>query len=199
MNLTRQQIEDSSGIEADLPVSRQQEIELHRYYGWPAYWGGGILSGGTIGIAPQMAIPQAVREQEELGPGERTPGMQQPGDPHLRAVREVRGYHVQAEDGEIGHTDDLIADDESWVIRYLDVDTRNWLPGKHVLTAPQWVESVSWDDRKVHMALRKESLESAPEYQPGMAINRAFEQELYEHYGRPAYWSREGVAAQTRR
>jgi len=121
-------------------------------------------------MAPQMAIPQAFREQEEMGPGERTTGPQQPGDPHLRAVREVAGYHVQAEDGEIGHIEDLIADDESWVVRYLDVDTRNWLPGKHVLTAPQWVESVSWDDRHVYAALDKERLESAPEYRPGIAI-----------------------------
>jgi len=31
VNLTRQQIGESPGIEEDLPVSRQQEIELQRY------------------------------------------------------------------------------------------------------------------------------------------------------------------------
>jgi hypothetical protein len=51
-------------------------------------------------------------------------------DPHLRSTHQVTDYHIQAKDGEIGHVEDFIIDDETWAIRYLIVDTRNWWPGK---------------------------------------------------------------------
>jgi hypothetical protein len=37
---------------------------------------------------------------------------QEQADPHLRSTREVIGYHIQARDGEIGHVEDFVADDE---------------------------------------------------------------------------------------
>ena len=38
-------------------------------------------------------------------------------DSHLRSMNEVSGYEIQATDGEIGHVDDFIVDDEPWIIR----------------------------------------------------------------------------------
>ncbi len=37
---------------------------------------------------------------------------------------------IQATDGEIGHVDDFIVDDDAWTIRYMVIDTGDWLPGK---------------------------------------------------------------------
>ena len=51
----------------------------------------------------------------------------------------MTGYHIEATDGGIGHVKDFIIDDETWAIRYLEVDTRNWWPGKKVLVSPQWI------------------------------------------------------------
>ena len=36
--------------------------------------------------------------------------------------------HLQASDGEIGHVDDLLIDDDTWQAPYLLIDTSNW-PG----------------------------------------------------------------------
>src|SRR3546814_13431113 len=52
------------------------------------------------------------------------------GDPNLRSAVEVEGYHVAASDGEIGHIDDFLVDDTDWSLRFLVIDTRNWLPGR---------------------------------------------------------------------
>jgi hypothetical protein len=52
----------------------------------------------------------------------------QPEESHLRAVKEVTGYHIQARDGD-GHLDDLLVDEMSWNLCHLVVDTRNWRPG----------------------------------------------------------------------
>jgi hypothetical protein len=44
--LTKSQVMQSPDIDTDQPVSRQQEIEYDRYYGYPNYWSGPYLWGG---------------------------------------------------------------------------------------------------------------------------------------------------------
>ncbi len=39
VDLTKEQVRDSPQIDAEAPVSRQREIELHEHYGWVPYWG----------------------------------------------------------------------------------------------------------------------------------------------------------------
>lgn len=48
LSLTRQQIKDSPDIDADRPVSRQQDMGYLGYYGYGAYWGGGGLWGSAL-------------------------------------------------------------------------------------------------------------------------------------------------------
>jgi hypothetical protein len=100
----------------------------------------------------------------------------------------VTGYHIEAADGEIGHVEDFIVDDETWAIRYLEVDTRNWWPGKKVLVSPQWIDNVSWPDSKVYVRPHPGNHQNGPEYIESMPITREYEKRLYSYYGRPPYW-----------
>lgn len=168
VKLTVEQVEKSPRINADEPVSRQMEIDLHGYYSWAPYWHG----------AAYLAAAQVSAQKERKG------------DPHLRSTREVIGYHIQATDGEIGHVDDFVVDDESWAIRYMVVDTRNWLPGKKVLVAPQWTADMDWAGRRVSVDLGKKVIENGPEFDPSLPVNREYEVRLYDYYGRPHYWTR---------
>ena len=106
-------------------------------------------------------------------------------------MREVMGYHIQARDGEIGHVADFILDDDRWAVRYLVVDTRNLLPGRKVLIAPEWTDRVSWADEKVHVGLTKQAVKDSPEFDPDTLVNREYEVRLYDYYGRPKYWERD--------
>ena len=54
----------------------------------------------------------------------------------LRNVKDLRGYAIRATDGVIGKVDDFYFDDEDWGVRYLVVDTGNWLSGRKVLISP---------------------------------------------------------------
>jgi hypothetical protein len=36
--------------------------------------------------------------------------------------------------------------------------------------------------------MTREQIEQAPEYDPAHLVDRAFEERLFEHYGRPGYW-----------
>jgi uncharacterized protein YrrD len=180
VGLTKEQVEHSPDISADAPVSRQMEIDLHTYYGWTPYWRSGLPPMGLGAAAAAEMIARTETETEEGG--------EQESDPHLRSTREVTGYHIQARDGEIGHVDDLIVEDESWFIRYLVIDTRNWLPGRKVLVAPAWAEQVNWVERMVYLDLSRETVEKSPEFDPSMPVNREYEVRLYDYYGRPKYW-----------
>jgi len=57
----------------------------------------------------------------------------------LRSIEKLKGFEIQAADGEIGKVDDLFFDERSWRVRYLVVDVGNWLFGRQVLNAPRRV------------------------------------------------------------
>ena len=109
-------------------------------------------------------------------------------DKHLRSMDEVIGYHIQTLDGWLGHVADFIINDETWTIRYIVVDTRNWLPGKKVLLSPNWIDATNWAQRKVHLDVTSQQVRDCPEYDPAAPVNREYEARLYDFYGRPKYW-----------
>jgi uncharacterized protein YrrD len=180
VDLTRQQIEQSPSIEADRPVSRQFEIQYHQYYNWPVYWGGPWAWGPVPypdGLSPgAIPVPPAASEVTKRG------------DPHLRSATRVTSYSIQALNDHFGHVDDFIIDDQNWAIRYLDVDTRNWWPGKHVLVPSQWISWVSWPESRVYIDLDRETVKRAPPYESSSQITREYEAQLFAHYGRAPYW-----------
>jgi hypothetical protein len=106
----------------------------------------------------------------------------------------MSGNHIQAVDGEIGHVEDFIIDDETWTIRYLIIDTRNWWPGKKVLVSPQWIERVSWIESQVFVNLSRETIKQSPEYREESQLTRDYETGLHLHYNRLGYWIDEPAA-----
>jgi hypothetical protein len=120
--------------------------------------------------------------------GRKSPQGKNKWDHHLRSTHDVSGHDVQAEDGEIGHVDDFIIDDETWAIRYLIIDTQNLWPGKKVLISPQWIKRVSWDELKVYVNLTREAIKQSPEYTEELLLTRDYEAGLHKHYDRQGYW-----------
>lgn len=157
--LTREQVEKAPGIDEDPPISRVLEEAHARYYGYPYYWTGPYL----WGAAPlPMAVPpagQAPRLHEREGRA----AQQRAEQSHLRSSAEVVGYSIRAADGEIGHVEDFLVDDESWQIADMVVDTRNWLPGRKVLVPPSAIEDIDWENRQVSVRLNREELKRSPE------------------------------------
>ncbi len=186
VNLTKEQVEKSPKVESDKPVSHQHEIDLVDYYGWPAYWNG--MSGSVIGTVPPIppAYPPIKTEKEIL---ENKKEDEEKYDPNLRSSKEIIDYNIHAEDGDIGHVEDFLVDDNNWVIRYAVVDTKNWLPGgRKVVLALSWIQNINWTDSSVKVNLTKEQIKNSPEYDPSKPIEREYEETLYSHYDRPNYW-----------
>lgn len=191
VDVTQEQVKESPGLEADEPVSRQLERRVFGYYGWEPYWvgypypAGGTVAAGAAAPMPPVGVPpsgEAVTPEDEKN-------AELEGDPRLRSTSEVTGYYVEATDGEIGHVEDFIIEEDGWIIRYLIIDTRNWWPGKRVLIAPQWLRDISWADRRVVLDVDREKVKSSPEYEAASAVDRDFETRLFGHYGYPGYWT----------
>jgi hypothetical protein len=188
VRLTKAQIEASPDVRDDEPVSQQMERDMYEHYGWDPYWSstdprfGFGVSGMAVGWSPPPDRTEpAARERAHA----ETPPAS--GDPHLRSVSEVNGYHVHATDGDIGHIEHLMADDDKWEIRYLIVATRNWWPGKRVLLTPYAVRSVDWLDRHIHLNVTRDQVKSSPPWDPATVIDQISEQRLHKHYGWPGY------------
>jgi uncharacterized protein YrrD len=107
----------------------------------------------------------------------------------------VSGYSIQALDGDLGHVDDFIIDDETWAIRYLLINTGTWWPGKRVLVSPQWIKQVSWAESKVVVSLSRKTIMGSPEYTDESLITRDYETGLHGHYNRKGYWEDELVGS----
>lgn len=178
INLTKKQIENSPSLKSDKPVSQQFEQLYYGYYGWPAYWAGAEMWG---------YYPSILRDSKQWK--ENVKEQKKTWDSHLRSTNEVSGYHIQAKDGDIGHVEDFIVDDETWAIRYLIIDTKNWWSGKKVLISPQWIERFSLNDSKVSVNLTREMIKQAPEYIEDNLLTRDYENELHKFYNRKGYWT----------
>lgn len=180
VSLTRAQIEGSPGIEADAPVSRQMEQHTSDYYGWDPYWGETAF--GSNAIASPVSAPPLFGTDLPLETGPAlAPGAE--GDAHLRSMAAVTGYHIHTEDGEIGHLEDFQADDRSWDIKYLAINTSNWWRGAHVLIVPQAVRGFDWSGRALHVALTRQAVRDSPHWNPDLPIDAAYEAQLFGHYG----------------
>jgi hypothetical protein len=165
---------------ADAPVSRQMEQHLNDYYGWDPYWGNQMFGHNAIAsaISPPPLFGADLPAEAELLAAPHTEGQ-----PHLRSMRAVTGYHIHAEDGEIGHLEDFQADDRAWDIRYLAINTSNWWLGAHVLIVPQAVRGFDWSDHSVSLALTREAVRGSPPWNPDLPIDEAYEARLNGHYG----------------
>lgn len=183
VNLTKNQIEESPSIDTDKPVSRQFEESYYSYYGAPVYWGGPYVWGPGDTFSRNPEDWKHIRSQENSW------------DPNLRSFKAVTGHSIQATDDKIGHVDDFIIDDESWTIRYLVIDTKDWLPGKKVLVSPEWIDRLSWEDSKVFINLTTDTIKNSPEFDKDEFISRDYEERLYNHYNRRGYWMEEPVTS----
>lgn len=114
--------------------------------------------------------------------------MPENANPNLRSVAEIEGYGLSVADGELGSVYDVVFSDSSWTIRYLVIETGNWLSGRKVLIAPSWCTGIDWSERVIQIRLSRDAIESCPEYDPKAPIDCNYEAAIHEHYREDTYW-----------
>jgi uncharacterized protein YrrD len=160
VTLSREQVKDSPDVNFDKPVSRQQEeARYYSHYGAFGYRAGPFIWGplpfpgaGLDGVGLPEHLESRVRRDDR-----------NVEDSHLRSAKEVEGYDIHAIDGSLGHVEDFLLDDATWLIESLVIDTRNWLPGRHVMIPPDWIESVDWLEHAARVDASREAIRQSPE------------------------------------
>lgn len=154
VHLTKKQIEESPSLYTDQPVSRQYETQYNSFYGLSNYRYGSYAWGNSSYIVrdPDARKEMVLREKA--------------WDSNLRSSKDVIGHYIEALDGAIGHVEDFIIDEETWSIRYLVVDARNWWAGKRVLISPRWIERFSREESKIFVNLSQKAMKRSPECTP---------------------------------
>ncbi len=179
VGLTRELVQNAPDTDLRQPLSRRDEALYAEYYQYPTYWGG-------IGLWGTEETPRDLIRIRRTRSSDATQFSDQ--ERHLKRVSQVLGFHIRALDGEVGHIDDFLVDNENWAIRYLLADTSNFIGGKWVLISPEWARNVDWNGLMINVDMNKEQVKKSPEYDPDKPISREYETRLYTYYHRPHYW-----------
>ena len=162
VSLTRDQVWHSPQVDEGA-LTRASEAELLEHYGYPIYW-------GAAGIWGAFESPAALMAQPRLPPPRPEGPVVDLESQHLRSTKRSTGFHLHASDGEIGHVDDFLIGEESWRIRYLLVDTSNWIGGRSVIVLTDAVTGIDRDRGALQVAATREEVRSS---QPFASIEAA--------------------------
>jgi hypothetical protein len=78
----------------------------------------------------------------------------------LHKASYMRGFHLEATDGGIGHVDEFLVD-ENWQVRYLVVDTSNLPGGKGVIIPSSAVDKVDSPNKKLFLKLKRAEVQNS--------------------------------------
>ncbi len=173
VDLTQEEIKSCPEVNEDKPVSLQKRQKVTDAVAMNAFW------------APYGMTAIPIMPPETLKSVEDRLNKTEEGNPHLRSFNEICRYRVEGVDGEAGRVEDFIITDENWKIAYFVVNVPNGICGKKVLISTEWLERISWEERKVFASLESKSIQKAPEFDPNAPINPEYEIRLYDFYGRP--------------
>jgi sporulation protein YlmC with PRC-barrel domain len=110
----------------------------------------------------------------------------------LRTMKDLEGYAIQATDGDIGHVKDVYFDDQRWVVRYLVVETGQWLASRKVLISPIAIGRPDWAGKVLPVSITKEQVKGSPDIDTDKPVSRQHEMRYLGYYGYPNYWGGTG-------
>ncbi|WP_455381429.1 PRC-barrel domain-containing protein [Salinispira pacifica] len=111
----------------------------------------------------------------------------------LEKVHGIKRFRIRARDGELGHIESLLFDDERWAVRYGVIDTGPWIFGRLVLVSPLHVKNIDYDRREVEVDLTKEQVKESPHISTHEPVSRAKERQFHQYYRIPVYWGGTGL------
>jgi len=94
-------------------------------------------------------------------------------------ARDLVGFDVEATDGRIGNIDEATNEAGS---AYLVVDTGFWIFGKKRMIPAGVVERIDDTDRKVFVAMTKDEIKSAPDFEDVHRTDRDLYDKYYDSY-----------------
>ena len=106
----------------------------------------------------------------------------------LRKASAIHDYAIAASDGRIGTVSDFLFDDAIWMIRWLVVDTGNWLSGRKVLLPPSVMGQLDPIGREFAVGSTMQQVKDSPGIDTERPVSRQIETNIYDYYGWHPYW-----------
>lgn len=107
----------------------------------------------------------------------------------------LKGFHLQAQDGEIGKMKDILIDDHQWGGRWMVADTGDWLPGRKVLLSPISFEEPDTDAKCIPVRMTQKEIEESPPLEEDAPVSLQYEKTFYDQFYWPYYWIGGGLWA----
>lgn len=97
-------------------------------------------------------------------------------------------HALAARDGKIGSIVDFLFDDASWHIRWVVVETGNWLSGRKVLLPTSAMGHPDSTGHEFPVELTMQQIKDSPNIDTERPVSRQMETHVYSHYGWDPYW-----------
>jgi uncharacterized protein YrrD len=93
------------------------------------------------------------------------------------------GHSISAQDGPIGTVKDFLFDDDTWRLKWMVIDTGNWLPGRQVLVPISTTEIPSDVTGSIRVGLSMEQVKNSPGLDYDQPVSRQAEATMFGYYG----------------
>lgn len=175
-NLTLKKIQQAPDKDLVRPISKLEEEKLANYYGWPMYW---AFAGVAAGVYPPEAVSSpSSPELNQYYQNKYQDLERRIQASSLRSFEEIVGYRIDTGTEKFGQIDDLLVEEDNFMIRYAVVDTVRFFPSKHVLVSSQWIDDVLWNERVFKTSLSKQAIKSSPGFDNVSRIDRTAEKKV---------------------
>jgi hypothetical protein len=105
-----------------------------------------------------------------------------------KRFKEFENMRLKSLDGVIGVVEDLLIQDDSWIVRYLVVKVQNTLPVRRVLISTSVIHGHDFAERIIPTTLDSQQVIKSPLLDHNQPVSRQYEEALVEYYGWPIYW-----------
>ncbi len=87
----------------------------------------------------------------------------------------INGYATAASDGKVGTISDFLFDDTSWLVRWLVVDTGNWLSDRKVLLSSSALGRLDAKEEECSIKLTMQQIKDSPDIDTDRPVTRQME------------------------
>jgi hypothetical protein len=105
-------------------------------------------------------------------------------------LNQYTGYILKGPDGVVGTVCDFYFDDHSWMIRYLGIETGEWLKNRKILIPPAVLLDPDNTSKTYPARLSRKQIQTSPYVDIDHRLSRSQESQLHDYFSWPKYWDR---------
>lgn len=103
----------------------------------------------------------------------------------LFTLKDIKDYHLQAVDGEIGKIESFIVDTFNWVVRYLVLELEN---KRYILLSAGAIGKPASGVQALPVFVSREFITNGPTFDITQPLSREIERQFSDYYEWPYYW-----------